>query len=822
MQVRMLTIKRFMASIAIIGMALLPMLIAPPNAVAQAIIAEVDCNVSIIHPGDNTTITSAEVLVTGTAAVSQEVDLILLMDSSNSLNWNDPLDRRKDGAKALVEALCSHACTVECGVETRLGLISFNHNVPAKDSPGGEEVFLELASIGSGEECGDDAVEVIEKLPRWGRTNIGGAILAAIAEFEARGRPDALKKVILFSDGQPTAGPDPIEAAEAARDAGIIINTVFLDVDDDCLGAGAALMEEIANITCGFSACVTESDDLINKFIEALPSVDDVEMEINGQPVMGVELTEECPLCVQFSVVVPLECGENTITATAIIKEGEGVCEGEERACGFDTVIVTREGEECCELVLRKDDENGEDGFVDPGGTIDYSICYSNLSQCELSNAVITDELPNEVAPVLPLQDGCIYSQTDHTIICDIGTISSGAEGCVEFSVIVSSGVNLCTEILNVAHIVTDEVTERAEETTLVSCDCPTITKSSNVDEDDCVKEEQTIIYSICFYNPNDVSVDNVLVTDELPNEVAPVLPLQDGCIYSQTAHMVICEMGSLGPGEKVCFDMEVEVDQDVPGGTIITNTAIIGCGRSRKQREVSEDTLVCPDPLNIIKMDNLGPSGCARVGGTIDYDICFGNAGDLDIPDVFLVDELPNEVTFEQLLDDRCIYSQTGHTVTCDIGIFSAGKQDCVNDLIVKVNSDTTPGITITNFVFIDTTNSDPIYSNVRMETSEDTRICSGERPMCGVAYINYITLHESDPETDVPLEDCRLWLTLTLQDGRTFHVEAVAKGTQLNIALLKAFNFNKRISVCVFLEPGVPGIFFRIIKAGFNENDG
>ena len=84
-----------------------------------------------------------------------------------------------------------------------------------------------------------------------------------------------------------------------------------------------------------------------------------------------------------------------------------------------------------------------------------------------------------------------------------------------------------------------------------------------------------------------------------------------------------------------------------------------------------------------------------------------------------------------------------------------------------------------------------------------------SADWPFKGRCDIEYIKLYWSPVRggettyaaTDVPTKPCELWMNITV-NGEVFKVFCYAEGTQLNLALLKAFNGNENVSCGGSLE--------------------
>ena len=85
-----------------------------------------------------------------------------------------------------------------------------------------------------------------------------------------------------------------------------------------------------------------------------------------------------------------------------------------------------------------------------------------------------------------------------------------------------------------------------------------------------------------------------------------------------------------------------------------------------------------------------------------------------------------------------------------------------------------------------------------------------SADWPFKGRCDIEYIKLYWSPVRNgeiptqladDVPVKPCELWLNINVS-GETFKVFCFAEGTQLNLALLKAFNGSENVSCDGSLE--------------------
>jgi len=110
----------------------------------------------------------------------------------------------------------------------------------------------------------------------------------------------------------------------------------------------------------------------------------------------------------------------------------------------------------------------------------------------------------------------------------------------------------------------------------------------------------------------------------------------------------------------------------------------------------------------------------------------------------------------------------------------------------------------------------------NLTITTSDGPIICGT------IDEILSLTLYESDPGEDIPISPCELDFVFTSHSGQGPYVlTASAFGTQLNLSLLKAFNFPEELPLdaCFFIDltPGNPPTFsLRVQKVEFTDGLG
>ena len=133
------------------------------------------------------------------------LDLFLVMDTSKSLQRNDPKDYRAQGAIGLVQSLPARS-------DIHLGLVDFDRKARLI-SP----LTKDRAAI----------IRALHKLDRTGATDIAAGIRTALEGFEKDARPDSSRVMLLFTDGR--FDFDEARAAmQEARRKGVAIHALHL------------------------------------------------------------------------------------------------------------------------------------------------------------------------------------------------------------------------------------------------------------------------------------------------------------------------------------------------------------------------------------------------------------------------------------------------------------------------------------------------------------------------------------------------------------------------------------------------------------------
>ena len=220
------------------------------------------------------------------------LDMVFVMDTSQSLRSTDPKDFRSAGAIGLVKNLSPKS-------DIQIGVVSFSKK---------DDLVQPLTSDR------EKAVQALRGLPRSGSTNLAAGILAAAAELVQNGRPDSSKVIMLFTDGKSNRSK-ALGAMEIAQMHGVTIQTMLLGSSR----TGASILDEISVGTGGTFVQVTDPTMLPEAFLNLRTTgVDNVTLSVNGSAPVEARLAGGT-----FTGSVPLEVGENRIVALATSLDGQ-------------------------------------------------------------------------------------------------------------------------------------------------------------------------------------------------------------------------------------------------------------------------------------------------------------------------------------------------------------------------------------------------------------------------------------------------------------------------------------------------------------------
>ena len=368
---------------------------------------------------------------------------------------------------------------------------------------------------------------------------------------------------------------------------------------------------------------------------------------------------------------------------------------------------------------------------VGAGDTFTYGISFDNNNDYTVTDVLIIDMLPNKVSFISADDDGVNghYDPDTHSYIWSYQLLPPGSSTLLEITVQADPDIDAGT-------IITNSVTINSNQTapTTTSVDVIITNNALNLEKSIVgsiegqvtqVNTNDIITYIIEFDNKdNDFPVTNVIVVDYLSKNVTLIDDGKGSGKYNEKEGTYTWTFDSLAPGAVVHLELAVSVNPNLALGTTITNIVTVESDETPKS-STSVDAMTYYKPLNITKkaVDKEGNEIIwVDPGDRFTYQICFdNNNNDSKVTDMFIVDKLPDEVTFVMADDGKAAgkYDVKAHTYTWSYGSLDPGITNCV-ELVVDVNENTPLGIMIANSVTIDSNETLPATADVNVPVGE------------------------------------------------------------------------------------------------------
>jgi len=361
---------------------------------------------------------------------------------------------------------------------------------------------------------------------------------------------------------------------------------------------------------------------------------------------------------------------------------------------------------------------------INAGQEFTYSICFSPNGN-DLKETTLLDTLPEEVTFVRADGDNAFgrYDPDRHIYVWENPPLAPAGRTCLNLTVYLNPDTAPGTVFTNRATISASTVPPTtvgvealaAEGVENVLSISKTAVKVGPVEVDADTAHANPgdqITYLICFTN-NDFAneVDQVLVTDELPDEVIYVSADGDGVFggYDPFTHTYTWAYPWLMPGETQCVELVVQLSKNIPPGTTVTNRAVVD-SPDAPSKSASSAVVVGYNPLGLSKSAVAAKGDADELdfvepGQEYVYRICFDNlANEYTVHNVAIVDRLPDEVSFISADGDGSFgeYDRASHTYTWTYPWLSPGATECV-EMVVQLSEGAIPGSVVLDQAVID-----------------------------------------------------------------------------------------------------------------------
>ena len=320
-----------------------------------------------------------------------------------------------------------------------------------------------------------------------------------------------------------------------------------------------------------------------------------------------------------------------------------------------DTVVAAPD------LAITKDDGGAT---TTPGGTVVYSLNYSNSGSQGATGVVITETLPaNTTFNAASSTPGWVETSPGSGVYqFAVGSLASGAAGSVNFAVTVDSPVPAGFTLVSNNASIADDGANGPDEDLSDNSDNDTTPVDSVVDLVLTVDDGRTVtapgnknIYAVDYQNVGDITATGVVITQTLPtgttfdaanSSAGWVETLPGSGVYQLS-------LGSLAAGTSGSVNFAVTVDDPAAAGldTIVDSASITDDGASgadptpANNVDSDTDTLNAAPDLYVTKSDS---QSTVIAGQSVSYSIMYGNSGSQTATGVTIREILPAGVSFD------------------------------------------------------------------------------------------------------------------------------------------------------------------------------
>ena len=253
------------------------------------------------------------------------------------------------------------------------------------------------------------------------------------------------------------------------------------------------------------------------------------------------------------------------------------------------------------------------------------------------------------------------------------------------------------------------------------------------VDTPDPVLAGDPLTFTMTVSNAGPSTAYDVKITDTLPAGTT-FASGEDGngatvCALIQP-NVVVCDLGTMGPGTSVIVYLTVDVDPSLDPGTILTNTATVSSSTTdpdpsnntaTSQTAVNTEadvwldkqaTFVSGNPSNLVTFSLVvhNDAGCETDAQSIPTPNC-GEGGPSDARDIVVTDVLPLDPKkfVVQFVSPACTYTQATHTVVCTSDVVPFGA---TVTFVIEAQVSGSVG-TFSNTASVTTSTTDPVATN-------------------------------------------------------------------------------------------------------------
>ena len=331
------------------------------------------------------------------------------------------------------------------------------------------------------------------------------------------------------------------------------------------------------------------------------------------------------------------------------------------------------------------------------GDTLIYTIQYGNNGNAPVTGVRITETYPSRTTFVSANPPPNIGIGNNVWLTNTLGGL--GQTRFIYVTMQVNSPTPDLTTLSNRVVIDTNETAPlAATQLTLVRSPVLALTKSASTGSP---AANSVLTYTLRYTNSGSTYASNVVVTDAVPLNTT-YLDCAPAGMCSPFGGTVIWNLGQVSSQTAGLLTLVVNVNDNLPNGTILTNTARISAAENVSAFVRITSTVSSAPMLSLSKSDSVST---AAAGNVLTYLLSYHNSGNAGAQGVVITDRIPSNVTFQSCAPSSSWVAVGGGVYSLTLGTVNASTGG-VATLCVRVNSTLPAGLrSITNTARIQTT---------------------------------------------------------------------------------------------------------------------
>jgi len=349
------------------------------------------------------------------------------------------------------------------------------------------------------------------------------------------------------------------------------------------------------------------------------------------------------------------------------------------------------------------------------GGQATYTVTVTNSGPSDAADVVITDVLPagmtlDSFSTTLP---GC--ANTPGSLNCSIGTLAVGATATVDLIVDVEPNTADAAVLANQATATTS--TTDPDPTSNSSVVNTTIARSADLELTKQILTSPVVagapvLFELSVTNLGSSDASGVAISDPLPAGATFRVNLSSASC-SEAGGIVTCALGDLPANQSGTVTIGVDLDPAAIAGGTISNSASVTSNETDPEQTNNSTSASAPITRSTnLAVDKQGPALPVSAGTPFTWTLSVTNNGPSDATGVVLLDDLPNQASFNAgASDPRCVAGAPGALttpITCTVGDLAFGATTAI-DLVVDLGPSVAAGALVANNATITANEDDP-----------------------------------------------------------------------------------------------------------------